>query len=230
VPRDLAYSLLALGIIVLTTSRTAYAASAAIILAGWWHLPTKGKVVLTTLLVCGASAVLLIVEKTIGVEAAFYRFQRLAESGLLEDVSFGKRVYDTWPTVLEAARDYTFGTLIQAPRALPVIDSGYLTYYLQGKWLFVAALATLLAGHWLIGLQAFVGRRGLRLGVMTLFLAIYLTGALVITNPLRSPLMIFFIVYSLWRLRVERQSRPMHAVPGSRAQSDPTAATATARL
>jgi hypothetical protein len=40
---------------------------------------------------------------------------------------------------------------------------------------------------------------------MTLFLAIFLTAALVVSNPLRSPLMIFFIVYALWRLQIERQ-------------------------
>ncbi|MGH8223101.1 MAG: hypothetical protein ACREQZ_09010 [Woeseiaceae bacterium] len=211
--QDLRRSLLSIGIVILSTSRTAYATGAAILFAGWWHLSTGRKSVLAAILICSALTVLLIVEETIGLEHAFYRFQRLAESSLLEDVSFGARVYQSWPTAIEAARDYTFGTLIQAPRALPLIDSGYLNYYLQGKWLFVAALAILLAGHWFLGLRAFFGRESQRLGVTTLFLAIYLTAALVVSNPLRSPLMIFFIVYSLWRLRVERQGRPMEALP-----------------
>jgi hypothetical protein len=144
---------------------------------------------------------------------AFSRFQRLADAGLLEDRSFGERVYDTWPTALAAARDYHFGTLIQAPRALPLIDSGYLTYYLQGKWLFVAAVVVLLAGQWLLGLRAFFGARSQRLGLMTLFLAIFLTGALIISNPLRSPLVISFVVFSLWRLRVERDSAVLQTLP-----------------
>ena len=156
---------------------------------------------------------LALIEKTIGIDVAFSRFERLADAGLLEDVSFGARVYGTWPTALAAARDYHFGTLIQAPRALPLIDSGYLTYYLQGKWLFVAAVLVLLAGLWLLGLRAFFGPRSQRLGLMTLFLAIFLTGALIISNPPRSPLVISFVVFSLWRLTVERGAAVLQSLP-----------------
>lgn len=211
--KDLIHALLAIGIVVLSTSRTAYAACAAILFAGWWHLATGRKITLAAILVAGVLAVLLLVERTMGVELAFSRFQRLADSGLLADDSFGARFYRIWPAALEAARDYRFGTLIQAPRALPLIDSGYLNYYLQGKWPFVAALATLLAGLWYLGLRAFFGSERHRLGIMALFLAIYLTVALVTSNPLRSPLMISFIVYSLWRLGAERESRMMQAIP-----------------
>ena len=45
------------------------------------------------------------------------------------------------------ARDYPFGTLISAPRIAALIDSGYLNFYMQGKWVFVAALALMLADH-----------------------------------------------------------------------------------
>ena len=211
--QDLVRSLLSIGIVILSTSRTAYATSALILFAGWWHLSSGRRLVLTAILIGGASAVLLAVEKTIGVEVAFERFQRLAESGLLADVSFGGRVYESWPTAIEAARDFTFGTLIQAPRVLPLIDSGYLNYFLQGKWLFAAALAMLLAGLWFQGLRAFFGPETQRLGILTLFLAIYLTIALVISNPLRSPLVILFIVYSLWRSGAEREGRLMQALP-----------------
>lgn len=206
-PRDLLYSLLSIGIVTLTTSRTAYAAAAVIVFAGWWHLPKGDRLTVAAILLAGVSAILLVVENTVGVEAAFYRFQRLAESGLLEDQSFGTRLYQSWPTAIHAAQDYVFGTLVQAPRALPVIDSGYLTYYLQGKWPFVAALAILLGGLWILGARAYFGARNKRFGTMILFVAIYLTGALVISNPLRSPLMIFIIVFCLWRMRVERTGR-----------------------
>jgi hypothetical protein len=203
--QDLLRSLLSIGVIVLSTSRTAYATAALILMAGWWLLSTGRKTVIAILLAAGVGIVLLAVEQTVGVQEAFYRFQRLAESGVLEDASFGKRVNQSWPAAIEAARDYRFGTLIQAPRALPVIDSGYLNYYLQGKWPFVVVLAAMLAGLWFLGLRAYFGPESRRLGVMTLFLAIFLTAALVVSNPLRSPLMIFFIVYALWRLQIERQ-------------------------
>jgi hypothetical protein len=211
--RDLFYSLLAVAIVVLTTSRTAYAATAAILFAGWWHLSNNRKLTLIAILVLAAVAMLVAVEKTVGLDAAFSRFQRLADSGLLEDASFGARVYDIWPTALAAARDYKLGTLIQSPRALPLIDSGYLTYYLQGKWPFVVAVAVLLAGHWYVGLRSFFGPRSQRVGVMTLYLAIFLTIALVISNPLRSPVVIVFIVFAFWRLAAERRSILARAVP-----------------
>ena len=216
VRQDLLRSLLSVGVVVLSTSRTAYATAALILLAGWWLLSTGRKTVIAILLAVGIVAILVVVEQTVGVQEAFYRFQRLADSGILEDASFGKRVNQSWPAAIEAARDYRFGTLIQAPRALPVIDSGYLNYYLQGKWLFVAALVPLLAGLWFLGLRAYFGPRSRRLGVMALFLAIFLSAALVVSNPLRSPLMIFFIVYTLWRLQVERESTRLAFSPAVR--------------
>ena len=150
--QNLVHSLLAVGIVVLTTSRTAYAATAVILFAGWWHLPRGRQFAFAAIALTGAAALLVLIEKTIGLDVAFSRFERLADAGLLEDVSFGTRVYDTWPTALAAARDYHFGTLIQTPRALPLIDSGYLTYYLQGKWPFVAAVAGAAGGPVVAGL------------------------------------------------------------------------------
>jgi hypothetical protein len=203
---ELVHVFLATAVVVLSTSRTAYIAGAAILFCGWWHLHGERKVVLAALVAAGVVAVLVTVEQTVGIDVAFSRIKRLADVGLFEDSSFGARVYQIWPAALEAARDYPFGTIAQPQRMLPLIDSGYLNYYLQGKWPFVAALAVLLAGLWLLGLRAFFGRASGRRGIVLLFLAIFLTGALVISNPLRSPLMIFFIVFSLWRLQAERGS------------------------
>ena len=117
----------------------------------------------------------------------------------------------TWYSTILLLSQRTCCSLIQAPRTLPLIDSGYLTYYLQGKWVSVAALSLLLAGHWFIGLRAYFGPAVRRVGVMTLFLGIFLTIALAISNPLRSPLVIFFIVYSFWRLDLERHAVSMRA-------------------
>jgi hypothetical protein len=180
--KDLVYALVAIGIVVLSTSRAAYAACAAIIFAGWWHLDRPQVHALTAILVAGGAGPLILVQETIGVEvvstgssalrrAACWRMNRLV------------RVHQIWPAALAAARDYTFGTLIQPTRALPLIDSGYLTYYLQGKWPFVAALAALLSSFWYFGLRAFFGLKSQRFGILALFLAIYLAGALLISNP-----------------------------------------------
>ena len=211
--RDLVHVLLALGVIVLSTSRTAYAAGAAILFAGWLHLSPGRKSVMALILAAGIAALLVVVEQTVGIDEAFYRFQRLADSGLLEDASLGKRVYRSWPAAFAAAQAYPIGTLVQATRALPVIDSGYLNYYLQGRWVFVAALAVLLAGHWWIGLRAFLGPPSRRFGLLVLFLVIYLSAAMIVSNPLRSPLMIAFIVFAFWRIRFEQQGARMELRP-----------------
>ena len=211
--RDLVHVLLALGVIVLSTSRTAYAAGAAILFAGWLHLSPGRKSVMALILAAGIAALLVVVEQTVGIDEAFYRFQRLADSGLLEDASLGKRVYRSWPAAFAAAQAYPIGTLVQATRALPVIDSGYLNYYLQGRWIFVAALAVLLAGHWWIGLRAFLGPPSRRFGLLVLFLVIYLSAAMIVSNPLRSPLMIAFIVFAFWRIRFEQQGAGMELRP-----------------
>lgn len=210
--RELLYSFLATLVVIVSTSRTAYIACAAILFCGWWHLHGERKAMLAALTAAGAVAVLVAIDRTVGIDVAFSRIQRLADVGLFEDSSFGARFYQIWPAALESARDYPFGTIVQAQRILPLIDSGYLNYYLQGKWPFIAALAVLLSGLWLLGLRAFFGRSSERPGIALLFLAIFLTGALVISNPLRSPLMIFFIVFSLWRLETARGSVVMRAV------------------
>jgi hypothetical protein len=213
VRRDLVNTLLALGVVALSTSRTAYAAAAAILFAGWLHLSPGRKGVMALLLASGIAALLVVVEQTVGIDEAFYRFQRLADSGLLEDVSLGKRVNQSWPAAIAAAQSYPIGTLVQATRALPVIDSGYLNYYLQGRWVFVAAVAVLLAGQWWLGLRAFFGPASRRLGLLALFLAIYLSAAMIVSNPLRSPLMIAFIVFALWRIRFEQQGLRLELRP-----------------
>ena len=101
----------------------------------------------------GGSAVLLAIDATMGIERMFHRFQRLAESGLLADVSFGERITDIAATALAVASDYPMGTLISAPRIAALIDSGYLNYYLQGKWVFMASITFMLMSQWLIGLR-----------------------------------------------------------------------------
>jgi O-antigen ligase len=200
---DLHLSLLSLLVVTLTTSRAGYAAAALIILIGWFALPGRRKITVFTVLALAVGALLLAIDRTIGIEQTFYRFQRLAESGLLADVSFGQRVRDTWPAALAVARDYPFGTLISAPRIAVLIDSGYLNYYIQGRWVFIASIAFMLMSQWVIGLWS-LRKPYLRPGgLIILFLASYLMLGMIITNPLRSPSIISFIVFAFWKFRYE---------------------------
>jgi hypothetical protein len=201
---DLWLSLLSFFLVVLTTSRVAFAAAVLIVATGWFALTGRRKVVVLVLTAAAAIAVLAAIESTIGIDQVFYRFTRLAEAGLLADVSFGGRVNETWPAALAAAREYPFGSLTSAPRIATLIDSGYLNYYIQGRWVFVAALALMLAGQLALGLRQL--RRPFQSpgALILLFMTVYLALGLVVTNPARSPIVIAVIVYAYWVFKTER--------------------------
>jgi hypothetical protein len=204
---DLGYTFGSLFIILLTTSRVAFAGAALIVALGWFALSGGRKVIVLAILLAAAGAMLVAIEETIGLQETFYRFTRLAESGLLADVSFGRRWRETWPAALAVARDYPFGTLISAPRITVLIDSGYLNYYIQGRWLFVASVVLMLVGQLVIGLHALRRSRPGAGGLMILFLSIFLTVAMITSNPARTPLVIAFLVFIFWKLNVEIRSR-----------------------
>jgi hypothetical protein len=42
---------------------------------------------------------------------------------------------------------------------------------------------------------------------MILFLSIFLTLAMVISNPLRTPIVIAFLVFAFWKFKAEQESR-----------------------
>jgi hypothetical protein len=52
---------------------------------------------------------------------------------------------------------------------------------------------------------------------MILFLAIFLTLAMVVSNPARSPVVIAFLVFAFWKLKTEQASRWVNAT--ARAES-----------
>ncbi len=211
---DLWHSAGSLLLVVLTTSRVAFASAALIVAAGWLVLGGRRKRLVLGVFLCVVVVLLVAVEQTVGIEQAFYRFTRLADSGLLGDVSFGQRVLKTWPAALAVARDYPLGTLVSAPKVAELIDSGFLNYYIQGSWAFVAAVAVLLGGQIAIGLDCL--RRPLRqpAGLMLLFLSIYVTLAMVVSNPMRSPIVVAAVVFAFWKLKTEREGRWVRAVPG----------------
>jgi hypothetical protein len=212
---DLRYAFASLFVILLTTSRAAFVTAALIVAVGWFGLGGRHRLKLAGVLLAGFAAVLLIVEQTIGLEQAFYRFTRLVESGLLADVSFGQRIRHTWPAALAIARDYPFGTLISAPRIAALIDSGYLNFYVQGKWVFVAAVTFMFAGMLAAGLHCLRRARPPAGGLMLLFLALFLALAMVTSNPIRTPIVIAFVIFAFWKLKTERASRRLRAAAGT---------------
>jgi hypothetical protein len=210
---DLYHSLGAAFLVLLTTTRVAFIAAALIFFIGWFVLTPRRKFVVLSLGIAALAAVLVLVEQTIGIGQAFHRFTRLAESGLLADVSFGGRVTKTWPAALAVAGNYPLGTLISAPRVTEMIDSGYLNYYIQGRWAFVACVGLMLAGQLAIGFWCLRRAQALTGGLMLLFLSFYLALAMVVTNPMRSPVVIAFVVFAFWKLKSGLESRHVRVAP-----------------
>jgi hypothetical protein len=211
---DLRYSLGSFFLVLLTTSRASFVAAALIVVVGWFGLTGGRRFVVLAILAAGAATVLFAVEQTIGLEQAFHRFTRVVESGLLADVSFGRRVREVWPAALAIAGDYPLGTFISAPRIADLIDSGYLNYYMQGRWVFLAGVAVMLLGQLAVGLRCMRQRHLQPGGLMILFLSIFLTLAMVISNPLRSPVVIAFLVFAFWKFKAEQESRLVRVIPG----------------
>ena len=72
--------------------------------------------------------------------------------------------------------------------------------------MFIASITFMLVSQWLIGLRFLrdpLARGG---ALMILFLASYLTVGMIVTNPLRSPVLIFFATFAFWKLKTERAS------------------------
>lgn len=201
--RDLQYALLAFALTIITTSRAALFGVALIFGVVWCLLPGRKKM---SVLLGGSTFIVLLlalISQLVSIDEFFHRFSRLAEVGMLGDSSFAVRYYEYWPRVLHDLQEYPWGTLESAPAVLGLIDSGYLTYYAQGKWAFIAALVFLLAGLLIQGLHWLRGHRQWA-RVMLLCVGVFLTGAMITTNPMRAPTIVFFLIYGCWLLHYQR--------------------------
>lgn len=207
--RDAAWSMLSALLVVLSLSRTGLIGIFAI-LATYLLFSNlrRATAFLIPFAVLAASAAVLI-DRYFGLELLLSRVQvflDLGTSGAYEDYSFAKRLYEHWPSTLEKLQNYPFGTLVSASTKFGVIDSGYLTYYAQGKWVFVAAFVWLLLV--LIGRSVRNWFKGIKLSgeLLALFLALYLMLGMVISNPMRNAVLVFLLSYALWQTDYERNT------------------------
>lgn len=198
----LLYGFLSLLLIVLSTSRTAYVCALIIFaITILFSLRKSFKLVFITSLF--SMFIIIFIETTVGVDSFFSRFIRLKE-GLENDYSLGHRLQITWPYVLESLRGYNFGTLIPPNQVFGVIDSGYLTYYAQGKWLFIIAILNLFVSTSILILKSYL-KNVIWSPTFLLFLLIYITLAMVVSNPLRSPILIYMLIYAVVLNNFERR-------------------------
>lgn len=143
------------------------------------------------------SLILFFIKFTIGLDTLFYRFIRIGEGGLENDFSFNYRSEVLWPSVINTLKDYPLGTLVQPFHIVGLIDSGYLSYYAQGKILFILALFILLIGCLIISIVQFKNKVNQWNSVFLINLIIYILISMYFYNTLRSPLIIFSFLFSL---------------------------------
>ncbi|MHB9878037.1 hypothetical protein ACSMXM_00020 [Pacificimonas sp. ICDLI1SI03] len=198
--KDLYFGALAAMIAIMTLSRAAMAGTVAVMFFLWLTLKLKQKITVPIIIFFASTIFLMLMDEYIGIDRLFYRyevFMQLGIGGALSDSSFSLRLYEFWPQILARLQNYPFGTLSSPGDKLGLIDSGYLTYYAQGRLLFLGTAVFAIIGMLAISWPAFLRRRNegaIQLG----FIALYLIGAMVISIPTRYSFIVFFIVYSFW--------------------------------
>lgn len=193
---DSVYILISFVAIILTTSRAAVFTGALILGIGWLFFDRKRKLYTLLIFTVVAGLMFTLIEVYIGSEVLFERFIRLAEVGA-QDNSFAARSDRIWPRVLQRLEEFEMGTLVNAVSKVGLIDSGYLTYYSQGKWPFLFVLVAFLGAIIFCGLNIFRNSKNWG-NFMVLAIGIYLVSTMVVLNPLRSPIVIFFLLFGLW--------------------------------
>lgn len=203
--RYLVYLMLALILVLLSTARAAYVGAVLIILFNIFRSkPSKSLKTLSIIVI--AIFLLLIVLGSyfqIDYEHFFQRFIRIREEGLAEDYSWQTRVEEIWPMVIAGMKNYPFGTLVPSYEVFGFIDSGYLTYYAQGNWWFLLCLFWFYISSifYLFTNTKFV--KGWS-AYFLYYLFIYTIPAMIVNNPMRSPVTIFALIYGFWFFSIER--------------------------
>jgi hypothetical protein len=137
------------------------------------------------------------IDQTVGVDSFFQRFTRLQEEGINEDYSWTTRRDVLWPQTIRLIQEhYPFGTLVHPIRYTGIIDSGYLTYYAQGKWVFLGALLILIFPIMWKGFRIGLKKHSWS-GLFLFYLSIYILIHMIVTNPMRSGLVIFVLLLGI---------------------------------
>lgn len=131
------------------------------------------------------------------VAHSFHRFSRLGQ-GFSTDYSLMHRINILWPTALENAREYFWGTLTNPTKYLGTIDSGYLTYYIQGRWFLLTTLVLFLLSIFASSIKLFFHQKRTFGLLAVLFLAIYISGGLIVSNPMHDARVTYFILFYLF--------------------------------
>ena len=200
----LIYITLALLLILFSTSRSAYLVSLVIIIFSLITSKFKKSLKVSLTIIFSIIFLLLFLSFYLEIEyeVFFSRFLRIQEQGLEQDYSWNTRVEQLWPMVIYKLRKYPWGTLVPSFKIMGIIDSGYLTYFAQGKWIFIGGLLSSFA--WIL-MASFSVRYSSKnwAAFFVRYLLVYIILSMIVNNPMRSPFMIFALLYGLWFLSIE---------------------------
>lgn len=116
----------------------------------------------------------------------FGRIIRVYDDGIYNDYSLSYRMNILWPEALFIAKDYPLGTLTNPVEIIGVIDSGYLTVYIQGRWILLIALFISI-----LILSATSLYDAIKNGNLFFFLIpLYIILGMIISNPITNPLIV----------------------------------------
>lgn len=197
-------SILSLFLILLSGSRVAYIVAIIVLLLNFIYLKWKQKIYILLILVALTLILIALFDKIIDPSEYFIRIIRLRD-GLENDYSLALRLEYTWPSVLKGLESYPFGTLLQPTLIFGLIDSGYLTYYAQGKWLFIAAILLMIISYLIKSIKGLILQKSIY-QLMIINISIYILIALLVSNPLRSPVLLFFYLIFIYFSYLERRN------------------------
>lgn len=204
--RYLAYLMLAVILVLLSTARAAYVGIVLIFLFNIFSskISKSVKTIFITTLAIFLLLVVLSYYFQIDYERFFQRFIRISEEGLQQDYSWQTRVEGIWPEVISEMPNHPFGTLIPSYKVFGFIDSGYLTYYAQGSWLFIVGLLWFYISTFISLFRAKIKPQGWSVDFLY-YLLLYIVPAMVVNNPMRSPTIVFALIYGLWFFSIEKK-------------------------
>lgn len=199
-------------LVLLSTSRASTFAVAVILLLFFgsylvhFNLRTLFKVGMVLLLIAVLSSVFVWwLGSVVDTERYFARVVRLASPEVLEDRSLLTRTQRRWPYILRQVEGkYPYGTLLNPHDVFGPIDSGFLAYYAQGRWLGLVIVM------WLFGSLFYLTiiKRYKRAGwtrLFLLYLAVYAGAGMIVQLTIQAPLVVFWLYISLWLLYAEEQ-------------------------
>ena len=112
-----------------------------------------------------------------------------------------------WKEILKKMDEYPFGTIEGAVKTLGLVDSGYLTYYIQGKWLMLIPIFVLISFLYFYSIST--------KNFFLFFLTNYLTVVMFFFNILHNFFIVFIIIYFITRKdRTENNNKNLDLLTG----------------